>query len=78
MEHRRRWHWIEWVLIAASVAAAVGNARLYFLNGDLWAMGISCAVCTGLALFLWRRPRSPGNQVMDSILRRLPPKRRNR
>lgn len=78
MEREHRWHWVEWVLIVASVAAAVSNAFLYFRNGDLWALVISCVVCSGLAFFLWRRPRSPGNHVMDSIIRRLPRKRKRR
>lgn len=71
MTREHRWHPIERVLIACGILAAAGNFYYFLLDGDRTMLYIGCAATAALVLFLWRRPRTRGNQVMDALVRRM-------
>ena len=71
MTRKHRWHPVEGVLIACGVIAIVANLYYYFCEGARFSLFVACLVTAAFALFLWRRPRTRGNQVIDALIRRL-------
>ena len=69
MTREHRWHPLEKILIACGILAMVGNFYFYFREGDPLSLTSGCAVTAMFLLFLWRRPKSRGNQVMDVLIR---------
>ena len=71
MTRERRWHAIERILIACGIVAIVGNFYYFLREGSHVSLFVGCLVTAMFALFLWRRPRTRGNQVMDAVIRRM-------
>jgi hypothetical protein len=71
MKREHRWHPIERALIACCILGMVGNFYFFFREGDQFSLFVACLVTVMLLLFLWRRPRTRGNQVMDVLIRRM-------
>jgi hypothetical protein len=71
MTKEHRWHTIERVLIACGIVAIVGNFYYFLREGDRFSLFVGCLVTAMLLLFLWRRPRTRGNQIMDAVIRRM-------
>jgi uncharacterized membrane protein YfcA len=71
MTREHRWHAIERILIACGIAAIIGNFYYYLREGEQFSLFVACLVTAMLLLFLWRRPRARGNQVIDAVIRRI-------
>ena len=71
MTREHRWHPVEGVLITCGIVAMVGNFYYFFREGARFSLFVGCLVAAMFALFLWRRPRTRGNQVMDAVIRRM-------
>ena len=71
MTREHRWHPVERVLIACCIVAMVGNFYYFLREGDQFSLFVGCLVTAAFLLFLWRRPRTRGNQVMDAVIRRM-------
>jgi uncharacterized membrane protein YfcA len=69
MTGEHRWHAIEKVMIACGIVAIVGNFSFYFREGAWYSLFVGCLVTAMLLLFLWRRPRRRGDQIMDVLIR---------
>ncbi len=71
MTREHRWHPVERVLIACLVLGMVGNFYYFLREGDQFSLFVACLVTAIFLLFLWRRPRTRGNQVIDVLIRRM-------
>jgi hypothetical protein len=71
MTREHRWHASEKVIVACCILAAVGNFYYVLLDGDRTNLYIGCFAAAALLFFLWRRPRTRGNQLMDAVIRRM-------
>jgi hypothetical protein len=71
MTREHRWHPVERILIACGIVAIVGNFYYFFHEGSRFSLFVACLVTAMFLIFLWRRPRARGDQVLDSLIRRL-------
>lgn len=71
MTGEHRWHAIERVLVAFGIVAIVGNFYYFLREGERFSLFVGCLVTAMLLLFLWRRPKTRGNQLMDAVIRRM-------
>jgi hypothetical protein len=49
----------------------VGNFYYFLREGDQLSLFVACLATAMLLLFLWRRPRTRGNQIIDALIRRM-------
>jgi hypothetical protein len=47
----------------------VGNFYYFLREGDPFSLFVACLVTVMFLLFLWRRPKTRGNQLMDVLIR---------
>ena len=71
MAREHRWHAIERILIACGIVAITGNFYYFLREGSHVSLFVTCLVAAAFVFFLWRRPRTRGNQVMDAVIRRM-------
>jgi hypothetical protein len=69
MTREHRWHPVERIIIACCILGMVGNFYYFLREGSQFSLFVACLVTTMLLLFLWRRPKTRGNQVMDALIR---------
>ena len=69
MTREHRWHPVERILIACGIVAIIGNFYYFLREGNQFALFVACLVTALFLLFLWRRPRTRGNQVIDVLIR---------